>query len=292
MKVKVKVALIGGVFLIAATVISSIVSLITGKSEGENQTMREENEAFVAVPGDNNVVMINGVGIIADKHEDKEQENEQIEDLNTQGSENADGLNRQADNMPAITYRNLGLSLDGEDIGVNSTNAMVIINDREYISKEIVEKLVGEDRNVLYRDEKMYIGHIVADKANLLEQWNVNMSACERLNNVYDSFGNKHSDVLQFANSSSQAVYNLNREYTMLKFSVAVDENVGMDYAGVLTIKADDRVVYTSADIKKTTEPYTISDIAIDNCSLLTIEHNTSGVWGYNCLIYDASVYN
>ncbi len=214
-----------------------------------------------------------------------------IEQL-TKSNNQVNELTEQMGDTPVISYYDLGLSIDGEDIVVNSKEAMTTINNREYISKEIVEKLIGDGKNVVYKNNKMYIGRIVADKSNLLEQWNVNMSGGERDNNINDSYGNNYSDVIRLFDNSCQAVYNLERKYSMLKFSVAIQENAAMGNAGTLTIKADDIVVYTSKELNKTTEPFTVADVSIGNCSLLTIEYNTTGGWYNNCLIYDATVYN
>lgn len=210
----------------------------------------------------------------------------------TKSNNQVNELTEQMGDTPVISYYDLGLSIDGEDIVVNSKEAMTTINNREYISKEIVEKLIGDGKNVVYKNNKMYIGRIVADKSNLLEQWNVNMSGGERDNNINDSYGNNYSDVIRLFDNSCQAVYNLERKYSMLKFSVAIQENATMGNAGTLTIKADDIVVYTSKELNKTTEPFTVADVSIGNCSLLTIEYNTTGGWYNNCLIYDATVYN
>ena len=85
------------------------------------------------------------------------------------------------------------------------------------------------------------------------------------------------------------ATYNLNRVYTDLKLSMAIKDG---GCVGVSTIKADDIVVYTSPELSKITEPITISDIPLSNCSLLKVEYSNNGSWNNRCLIFDASVYN
>lgn len=193
---------------------------------------------------------------------------------------------------PILNYQDLSLSIDGEDIAVNSKDAMVVIDSKEYISKEIAEKLVDGNQNVFYKDDTMYIGKIIADKANLFEQWSVNLSGSSMEKNVYDSYGTLHQDALEFYSNTCNATYNLDRKYTNLKLSMAIKDGGEEIYTGVITIKADDNIVYTSPELSKTTEPITIADISLNNCSLLKIEYSNNGGWSNRCLIFDASVYN
>lgn len=44
--------------------------------------------------------------------------------------------------MPEINYSNLGLCINTQDVPINKSNSMVTIDGREYISKEITEKLI------------------------------------------------------------------------------------------------------------------------------------------------------
>jgi len=76
-----------------------------------------------------------------------------------------------------------------------------------------------------------------------------------------------------------------------LKISVAISDTAKLDLSGILTIKADDKVVYTSESINKTTIPFTELDIPIDNCNLLTLEYTGSSNY-IDCIISSAEVYN
>lgn len=75
-----------------------------------------------------------------------------------------------------------------------------------------------------------------------------------------------------------------------MKLTIAVSESSYMDTSGVITIKADDVIVYTSPNLNKKTEPFTETSIPIQNCTLLTIEY--SGDYYNWCIISDAVVFN
>jgi hypothetical protein len=299
MKSKTKSAIITGMCAIISAVLSAVISVRYGENIGKNQVINEINDTLANVTGNNNVVTINDMSSFIDDYESTMQENEQIKNLNAQyvgllaqNNEDIDILKTQVSDAPVIDYNDLALVIDGDEIAVNSNNSMVVIDSREYISKEIAEKLIDERKNIIYRDNTMYVGNIIADKKDLFEQWNVNSVNSEMKENKKDSYGNLHSKVLRFYYGSGNAIYNLNRNYSMVKLSIAIEDSAMVGYKGVITIKADDNVVYTSPNITKTTEPFTVSDIAINNCSLLTIEYSEDGVNAVNAIVYDAYVYN
>lgn len=295
MKKEVKSAWITGILGIIGTVAGSLISLYVGKSI----TMSEVSNAVATVTGDNNVVTINDIASLVNDYEEVKRENDDIRDLNaqyvsqlTQMTEKIDSLTSQIGDVPIINYQDLALSIDGENVPVNSKNSMVVIDSNEYVSKEIVEKLVDESQNVTYKNGTMYVGHIVTEKADLFEQWQVDTSGAALETNIYDSYGNLHQDALELYENNSRAVYNLNRKYSRMKLHIAMKEGGREGYVGVITIKADDNIVYTSPRLSKTTEPFEVQDIAINNCSLLKIEYSNDGGWSNRCLIYEASVYN
>ena len=64
-----------------------------------------------------------------------------------------------------------------------------------------------------------------------------------------------------------------------------------MEILTIITIKADDDVVYTSPSLNKKTEAYTEIDVPINNCKLITIEYSTDS-WSNDCILSDVIVYN
>ena len=79
--------------------------------------------------------------------------------------------------------------------------------------------------------------------------------------------------MLELYENTCNVTHNLNRNYVNLRLSMAIKDGGSENCVGVITIKADDNVVYTSPELGKTTEPITISDIPLSNCSLLKIEY-------------------
>lgn len=80
------------------------------------------------------------------------------------------------------------------------------------------------------------------------------------------------------------------REYSFLKFTISIEEYADTGKTGNIIVKADNEIVYTFEGLNKQTEPFEISDIPINNCSLLTIEYNSEST--NQCMISDAIVYN
>ena len=78
----------------------------------------------------------------------------------------------------------------------------------------------------------------------------------------------------------------------IFNINISMSEDIYSDTTGMVTIKADDNVVY-SKELNKYTEPVLEIDIPINNCSLLKIcydsNHNFSSE---GCIISDAILYN
>lgn len=102
--------------------------------------------------------------------------------------------------------------------------------------------------------------------------------------------GNAYSNTLRF-NTSGNIIYVLNGEYSLMKFTISICETAVIDKEGIITIKADDDIVYTSPSLNKKTEAYTKIDVPINNCKLLTIEYSTNS-WDNDCIMSDIVVYN
>ncbi len=214
-----------------------------------------------------------------------------IESYENQSNSKVQELEQQLDNMPDVQFKDIGLSINGDVIPVNSTKSSAIIDNRIYYSDEFVKNLVDPNYGVTIQDNIMYIGKIIKEKSSLSDEWVLNSSGIYHENNMTDSYGNTHTNVLRFRDRSCSIIYNLNNEYSLLKCSLAICSNAKMDKTGVITIKADDEIVYTSPLLTKTTEPFTKEDIPINNCKLLTIEYDTAS--DYNeCIMDNIIVYN
>ena len=218
-------------------------------------------------------------------------EYKQLEEENNNLRNQIDELESNNIDIPTIEYKDLGLSINGEDIPINKNKSMIIVDGKEYVSKEVVDSLIPENQNVTINDDIMYVGTVVSDKENLSTQWIVDQSS--NLNfqdNLKDSYGNSHSNALLFDGYDGAIIYNLNSNYSLLKCQISISENYGINDNATVIIKADDEVVY-SIDLTKKSMPIIEENIPINNCMLLTFEFESS--FGRDsCIISDAIVYN
>lgn len=227
------------------------------------------------------------------QNENKQLQSEfdQLKEQNAELENKVNELESKDDTIPSIEYKDLGLSINGEDIPINRSGSMVTIDGREYVSKEIAEKLITNNESLSINDDTIYIGKIISEEANLFDKHVNDNSNCSFYDNLTDSYGNLRTNVLYFnSQSSHNIIFTLNRSYSFLKFTISIYDKAESDKTGSIIVKADNKVVYTSEGLNKQTEPFETKNISIDNCSLLTIEYNSDY---YNeCLISDAIVFN
>lgn len=297
MKAQVKAAIITGGLGIVATVIGSLISFNSGIEKGNTSTMSEIETAIGNVTGDYANVTINDIGNFVKDYEDVQQNNEELKSLNkqyyellNQNTTEIESLKTQVGDTPILSFQDLKLSINGEDKPINTSKSMVIIDGREYLSKEFIENLLNGE-TLTIKDGNAYIGKVIKDKASLFDQWLTDSYVMEFQSNINDSYGNIHSKAMVFYNSGTKyAVFNVNNEFSYLKCTFAIKDNAVAGKDGIITIKADSDVVYTSPNISKTTKPFTVEDIPINNCSLLTIEYTSDG--NNNCIVSNAILYN
>lgn len=241
------------------------------------------------------------IEVTSEKYEELISENEalkkeKIKYLNDlmEANNKIEELQMQNKDFPDVNYSNLSLSVDGKDIPVNMNNSMITIDGREYISKEIVENMVSNNQSLTIENDTLFVGKIVTEKTSLLDEIIVESENISKTNRMMDSYGNYHTNVLYPVNYHSFMIFNVNRQFSFLRFRLAVQENGYSD--AIVTIKADDKIVYTSPNLLTTTEPFEVIDIPINSCSLLTFKID-SGVdggmgKGFDCIISDPIVYN
>lgn len=298
-----------------------ILALIGAFAGGSVFYSIHTNNKIISVIGDNNDVTINNVSDFIEEYQNLKKVNkvirsqndeyyEELEKLHNEAESSAgkyneetdrlnsqieqlngviEDLNKEINEFPDIQFKDLALSIDGDNIPLNTAQSSVVINNKTFYSYDFIENILDPDANVLVQDGVMYIGKIIADKASLLDQWIVDNRYVDINQNVVDSYGNTHIDSLCLTNYSSRIIYNLGEKYSMIRFNMAIQENAVMNINGILTIKADNEVVYTSPQLTKTTKPLEAVDIPINNCSLLTIEYNANY---NNCILSDIIVYN
>lgn len=291
-KTKIIVAVIG----LAGTIIGTI----GGATYTNIQQSQYIKSQLVNIEGNNNSVVINDVDDLVKEYNNVLSKNETLEAQNTSyfndltDAENKiESLESQIGDVPQISFNNLGLMLDAQDVSINKNNSMVTIDGKEYFSKEIIEKLLPEGKNMTIKDGTIFIGTVAVDKASLYEQKIMNQSNIYMIDTVTDSYGNIYSNVLYCRSTytgKKEIIYVLDNKYSLLQITLAIRDDAKLDKKGILTIKADNEVVYTSNNLDKKTQPFTI-EVAINNCQLLTLEYDCN-LDNNDCIIADAILYN
>lgn len=296
----IKAAIITGI----ATIVSAVIGVSFGKSSEQKNIQYEIHTAMgdvVNVTSNNNEVTINSVKDLVDEYQRLQSQNKSLLDQNTKYFSDLSDANYQVnelqsftDDMPEIKFNNLALSIDAQDIPINKNNSMVTIDGRDYFSREITEKIIPINQNVIIKNDTLFVGRVVVNSSNLFEHKVMDQSNCGIQDTATDSYGNVYTNFLfmqtQYNYNHDYIIYVLNEQYSLLRFSVSIRDNAKLDRKGVLTIKADDQVIYTSDSLNKKTELFSEIDIPINYCKLLTIEYDSEEYCG--CIISDAIVYN
>lgn len=301
MKEKNRVKIIIGVLSVTA----SLASFYGGSSFGKNRGQEQQNEYVQSqvanIAGDNNTVTINDVDDLVRQYNKLLSENETLKAQNeqyftdyTSQKDVNNTLTAQLEDSPTIEFRNLSLCIDGTNIPISSDRSEVVVNGREYVTKDFIDPLLEDNRSVTIKDDTLYIGKIVSDPSSLKAQWVVDSFGTYLNETPTDSYGNTYAESIYMRADSLYSPYisfNLNGKYQFLKLGYAPSQGSDSNYSGKITIKADENIVYTSTQIEKTDAPQNITDIPINNCSLLTIEFNCNS-YRFPCIIFDATVYN
>lgn len=300
MKTSTKNTLIAGIFALVTAVIGALAGLYAGGSYEKNKQNDYVQSQVVDISGDHNTVSINSVDelltaynkLSSDYETLKEQNNENFNNYKELKSEN-ETLSTQLGDAPVLELKDLSLSINGDEMPVNSTHSLAVIDGREYVSKDFLSNLIDEDEVLTFKNNTAYIGQVVEDRANLFDMWIVKSDHCFFNQTTKDSYGNKHTNsiITYNNNNSANVVYNLNRKYTYLNIFFAASESFENNATMTINIYADDTPIY-SETISKTSEPIRLNGLEINKCSLLKIEISFSNTTNTSCIIADASVYN
>lgn len=125
---------------------------------------------------------------------------------------------------------------------------------------------------MIIKNDTLFIGRVVADKANLFDKTEVGKVACYTHDSFTDSYNNLRYDSICFYNYSSTISYDVNREYSLLQFVISIKNDADIRGEGTIIVKADDVVVYTTKEpLNRLTEPFSPAEpISISNCKLVT----------------------
>lgn len=301
MKASVKAALITGVL----GIVGSIVTAIIGKNIGEENAVQQLYSQITTINGNNNTVTVNSVDDFVTQYNKLLNENETLKIQNfqyfadyTEQKNINNSLELELQNNPVISYSDLALIIDVNDIPINKSKSMIIVDGREYFSKEIVENLIPKNKHITIKDNTIFVGTVIKEKENLFKQNIYDKRGFNIVDAITDSYNNNYSSVLctstsnQFSSLYTNCItYNLDEKYSKLIFSIAIRENADPDSTGILTVKADDEVIYISETLSKKTKVFTTPELSINNCILLTIEYVPSNHY-VDCIISDAIVFN
>lgn len=283
--------------------IAAVSSAIIGKDVGERNTVQRLYSQVATVNGNNNTVTINNVDdfiaqynkLLGENETLKAQNSQYFADYTEQKNIN-NSLESQLGERPIVSYDNLGLCIDGEDIPINKQNSMITIDGREYYSKELSENFLNDDQNIIIKDDTLFVGKVIYEKTSLFSQNILDQNNFAMEDTITDSYGNNYINALHIRASytgEKYIIYSLNNKYNFARMTIAIRDNADIDSYGILTISADDTVIYTSEDLNKSMQPFTI-DIPINNCNLLKMEYTPKGKSfdTIDCIISDAVVYN
>ena len=280
--------------------VATIVSGIGGAAVGNNNAQDKQNEYIqshtVNIEGNDNSVNINDVNDLVNEYNNLLSENETLKAKNTSYFNDLTDTKNQLElaenvmkDVPQITYNNLGLVLDAQDVSINKNNSMITVNGREYFSKEITEKLLPANKSMTIKDGRIYVGKVVADKANLMDKWVIEEKYYETQNSLTDSLGNTHTNciLLNCVYSSGNVTYNVENKYSMLKATISVGAGTSSNTSAFFSIEADGQTVYTYDNLNIHTQPFEI-DVPINNCTELKISCTSN----CKCIISEAILYN
>lgn len=231
----------------------------------DNVEVNPEVKVDVMVDNSENTTNETISNMTIDEYESLKKENITLENENQE-------LKKQLGSNPSFEFKTLGLYIDGESIPINSNNSVVVVNGVNYYSEDIIKNLISNN-NVEIKAEGIYIGRIVKEQTNLVEEWIVDRNGCRVFDRKTDSYGNTYTECLVLP--YGEIIFNLNREFSFLKCDFSMSSNVASNTKGNITIKADDEVVYTN-ELDKFTEPILEQVIPIKNCSLLKIYYDSN----------------
>lgn len=278
--------------IIAATIgaIATILAAIISSNYQQKKMQTILQNSIEKVTGDNNTININSVDDFIKDYQKVLTSNDRYAQQLEDTSKELEETKKQIVDTPLLNFKDLQLTIDGEEIPIDSTKSMVTIDGRDYLDKSFVDNLMGTDRQLVIKDNGAYIGKIIKDKMSLTDKWIVDSDGVDFTDSITDSYGNMCTNAMEFSGSESYAIFNLEEGYSLFKCRIALKDEVSSDITEKIVVKADDKAVYTSPALSKTKKPFIEADIPIKNCSLLTIECNADG-YGH-CIISDASVYN
>lgn len=171
MKTEIKAAIIGGIFTIAA----GIIGAKFGEQQGEQSVMSEISTNVATITGDNNQITINDINTFVAGYLDLKEQNRQLQQMNSQYYELIQEKDRQLSNdnsqieelngmladSPVITYQDRELYISAEKVPIKTEGSVIVIDGREYLSREIVDYLLPDRESLTIKSNGIYVGPVI-----------------------------------------------------------------------------------------------------------------------------------
>lgn len=320
MKTKVKVALISFSAIIGSSIISGWYMYKSGKEVGAQNAMIEVNEGIQQTARENGIninydydpdsvqyILDNYKNVVDENKKYQEEYNIKQNDLNETLRKNNETiknledslkiykdenteLKTQLSSIPALKYVNAKLLINGDESKTNDKNSLIYIDNVPYYSEQIVNALISEKYTLTLKDDVLYYGKIIKEKALLSSMWVITSKHASYENSIIDSFGFTRTNALCFFESSASIVQNLNQDYNFIKGSIHVLSDSSDSGTSSIQIYADGKLIVDKPNIAKTTEKIEF-DESINGASKLEIIYESTN-WRNKVAICDAIVYN
>lgn len=269
--IPVVVAVIGLIGTISAAIIGAVwgrnnVNIIV-QQDGKEITL--DNNGVKVMASENEDLKIKITDYEA-QIENLKDEKESLEKNNTELKSELNAAKGTLDEVPIVEFKNYGLSIEGEEKTINKDRSFASINGRRYFSQDFVDNLLPDNKSAIEKDDMIYVGRIIKEKANLLDMQIIDQTNDVVIEtNIKDTYGNIHNKALVLRYIDKSATFNSNRNYSNLKFKMGVvDKEKG---GGIIQIESEQGIIFTSDKITSTTEP-TEFDIPINQASRITIK--------------------
>mgnify|MGYP001141886179 FL=1 len=101
------------------------------------------------------------------------------------------------DDNTQAEFKKLGLTINGRERAIDKEKSSILINGQQYFSQEIVENLLPDNTIITIKDDMIYVGKVVKEKKNLLEQPIIDKDFDVFIyDNISDTYGNIYNKAL------------------------------------------------------------------------------------------------
>lgn len=197
MKTSTKNTLIAGIFALVTAVIGAVAGLYAGGSYEKNKQNNYVQSQVVDISGDHNTVSINSVDELLTAYNKLSSDYETLTEQNNEIFNNYKDLKTENEilasllgDTPVLQFKDLGLIIDSRDVPVDSNQALLIADGREYISMDFFSSMLGESETLTIKNNNAYIGKVIEDKISLLSLNIMNQYHCNIDTPKTDSYGN------------------------------------------------------------------------------------------------------